>query len=131
MRGMSLLEVLVAFAILALALGVLYRAIGGGARNAGDAEAYQRAVILGQSILASRDGVLPEGWEEQGSVGRMKWSVISSLYSTPASTSSPSAPSLYQVDIQIDWPGEFSTPRSLHLSTLRPVLKMDMPGVLH
>ena len=47
MRGMSLLELLVAFSILSLSLGVLYKAIGGSARNVADAERYQRAVLLG------------------------------------------------------------------------------------
>lgn len=37
-RGFSLLEVLVAFSVMALALGVLYQALGGSMRAMGEAE---------------------------------------------------------------------------------------------
>mgnify|MGYP003552811558 CR=1 FL=1 len=45
-RGLSLLELLVAFAIMAIALGMLYKASGSSARSVGEIQSYQRAVSL-------------------------------------------------------------------------------------
>ena len=59
-RGFTILELLVAFAIMSIALGMLYRAAGGSVRAVGEMERYQRATVLAESILAMRDAV-PEG----------------------------------------------------------------------
>lgn len=128
MRGMSLLELLVAFSILALSLGVLYKAIGGSARNVADAERYQRAVLLGESLLSARDAVTADGWSEEGQSAGYAWSVRSAPLETEASRRNPGAPVLHQVDILIDWSGERGTARSLHLSTLRPQRKPPAAG---
>ena len=45
-KGLSLLEILVAFSIMALALGVLYRATGGSLRSVVAIESTQRAASL-------------------------------------------------------------------------------------
>lgn len=128
MRGMSLLELLVAFSILALSLGVLYKAIGGSARNVMDAERYQRAVLLGESLLSARDAVTADGWSEEGQSAGYAWSVRSSPLETEAGRRNPGAPALHQVDIRIDWSGESDMARSLHLSTLRPQRKSIAAG---
>jgi general secretion pathway protein I len=52
-RGFSLLEVLVAFAILALSLTVLMQVFSTGLRNISVGEDYTRAVLLAESVLAS------------------------------------------------------------------------------
>lgn len=51
-RGFSLLEVVVAFAILAVSLGVLYQIFSAAAQRAGLLQQYDRAVSLAESKLA-------------------------------------------------------------------------------
>lgn len=50
--GFSLLETLVAFAILALVLGVVYQVFGSGSRSARLAHEYAEAVVIAQAKLA-------------------------------------------------------------------------------
>ncbi len=52
-HGFSLLEVLVAFAILSLSLGVLLAIFGKGMDLVGTSDKYTRAVLLAESTLAS------------------------------------------------------------------------------
>lgn len=52
-RGFSLIEVLVAFTILALLLGVLFQIFAGGLRAAYRGDEYTRAVLLAESKLAA------------------------------------------------------------------------------
>jgi len=61
--GFTLIETLVAFAILAMALGQLFVAVGGGARNDSRADFLLRASRLGQSQLAALgvDGRIEQG----------------------------------------------------------------------
>lgn len=118
-RGLSLLELLVAFAIMAMALGMLYKTTGNNARSIGDAAQYQRAVLLAESLLAARDGVPPEGWREQGESAGFAWNVQSSPYPTPASQAQPGLPLLHAVEVQVRWTERGAT-RSLQLQTLRP-----------
>lgn len=123
-RGLTLLELLVAFAIMALSLGMLYRIMGGGARSAGDIERYQRATVLAQSLLALRDTVPDEGWQQAGETAGYRWRIQSAPYST--GLSGPTIPMLHEVNIAIDWlDGERS--RSLNLTTLRPLRKPPDP----
>lgn len=115
--GFSLLELLVAFAIMALALGLLYRATGGGARNAAAIELRQRATVLAESLLALRDAVPPGGWRQQGQEGEFAWSVHSAPYATGVVNSK--TPPLHQLSLVISW-AEDGAARELALQTLRP-----------
>ena len=113
--GFSLLELMVALAIMALALGVLYRAIGGGVRTVGDTSRYSQAVIIGESVLQSRDAVPSEGWRDAGQWEEFRWSVASAPYETGDGL----AIALHRVQVDVSWvdgPRE----RVFSLVTLRP-----------
>ena len=62
-RGFLLLEVLIAFIIAILALGVLFRATGDGLRASQQAQDYEEAVVRARSHLAmaTRGGSLMPG----------------------------------------------------------------------
>ncbi len=116
--GFTLLELLVAFSIMALALGLVYRALGGNARTVDQVHRYQGAVVLAQSILDLRDSVPSGGWSEEGESGGYRWRVQSQPFST--NTQGPRVPVLYQVSITIFWEDGAAERRRLALSTLRP-----------
>ncbi len=122
-QGFTLLEMLVALAILGMSLGLLYRASGTGARNVADLEAYQRAVIVGQSLLDLRSTVPAEGWNDAGVDGNYAWRVNSAPFNT--GLSGPNIAPLHAVDIVVRW-GE--PQRELALRTLRPERKPPEPG---
>lgn len=83
-QGFSLLEVLVAFTILGIALTVLMQVFSTGLRNITVGEDYTRAVLLAESRLASVgvEEPLQEG-EQSGSFDGpqgYRWRVVISLY---------------------------------------------------
>jgi len=129
-RGFSLLEVLVAFVILALILGVLMQIFSGGLRNASRVDEYQQAMLLGQSKLASIGIEIPlKVSESNGEFDAVyRWHVsIRPYLVAPAQTSDqtglpvPILPvSLLEVEIQVLWGGS-NQPRSASLKTLRLV----------
>ncbi len=119
-RGLTLLELLVAFAIMAMSLGLLYRVMGGSVRNAGEIERYQRAVVLAQSLLSLRDTVPEGGWLQAGEASGYRWHIQSAPYAT--GLSGPAIPTLHEVSIAISW-SEDARQRSLELTTLRPERK--------
>lgn len=51
-RGFSLLEILIAFSILALALGILLKIFSAGVNTAGVAEEYTAAVQIAEALMA-------------------------------------------------------------------------------
>lgn len=124
-KGLSLLELLVAFVIMAIALGVLYKASGANARAVGDAERYQRAVFLVHSLLEARDGVPPGGWNASGQSAGYEWAVRSQPYATDVSRSSPAVAELHQLSIVVTWM-ERGQAHQIEVNTLRPQRKPVM-----
>lgn len=65
-HGFSLLEVLVAFVIMGLSLGVLYQSVTGSIRNVAVTERYAYAEQMARSLLATRDKLPPSGLSDSG-----------------------------------------------------------------
>ena len=73
-RGYTLVEVLVAFVILAMALSVLLRIFSGGVRNVGVSSDYAKAVLIAESRLATAgiEQRLPEGLGDRAHAFRIR-----------------------------------------------------------
>lgn len=117
-RGFSLLEILVAFAIAAMALGMLYRVMGNNARQAGGLAQHERAMLLAESLLVAHETVPPQGINESAQGAGFTWQVSSQPYPTPAN-SNPQAARLHQVQVNVHW-FDGASPRSFELASLRP-----------
>lgn len=127
-HGFSLLELLVAFAIMGLSLGMLYRATGSSARSVGDAAQVQQAMVLGSSLLSLRDSVPESGWNESGQSGAFAWRVQSAPFPTPVSESSTVASRLHEVVFHIQW-ADGERAREVEFTTLLPqTTATGLPG---
>lgn len=130
-RGFSLLELLVAFAIMGISLGLLYRVAGGSARNMTDAIQNQQAVWLAESLLVSRSSVRADGWNEEGESAGLRWQARSAPFNSGAATgvTSLQAVPLHTIRLTITWDGSVR-PGQLDIVTLLPERKLQPGEVL-
>jgi general secretion pathway protein I len=114
-HGFSLLEVLVAFAIAALALGMLYQIMGSNARQTGNLGQRERALTLANSLLTAYAVVPATDLHDSGESAGFAWSIDSAPYPTPVNAASPQAPRLHELSVSVSWQQS-----SIQLRTLRP-----------
>ncbi len=126
--GFTLLEVLVAFAIAALALGVLFEGAVGGLRSTRVADRTEEALSRAQSHLAAVGQGMPlgPGTQEEDDGGGYYWSVRIRPLRSAVSTSARIV--LYAVQVTESW----SEGRSSGADTTRSVvLRTERLGVAH
>lgn len=121
--GFSLLEVLVAFVILALTLSVIMRIFSGGLRNVVLADDYSRAVLLAESRIAEL-GVQPVEGEARGEFDQQfRWHSTVRPWLDDASGagagSQPLAVRLMEIEVRVAWGEEGGKAREVGLSTLQ------------
>jgi len=119
--GYTLIEVLVAFMILALALTVLLRIFSGGLRNVSVSSDYATATLIAESRLAAAGIDIPlRPGETSGTEGeRFEWTVSVQDYQPwPGYRSASQAVDAYRVTVTVEWPNGDNT-RSVGLSTVR------------
>jgi general secretion pathway protein I len=101
-RGFSLLEMVVAIAILALSLGTLYQATSGATRNVRSAEKYAYGVELARSVLAENALVPAAGKSATGETeGGFRWSMQTSPVNLPNGPLPRGA--LHNLEVQVSW----------------------------
>jgi general secretion pathway protein I len=122
-RGFTLIEVVVAFVLLALVMSTAFEIFSAGMSRAGQLEERSRALVIAQSHMASVgvEETLKEGETSGESEDRMyKWavSVKRTGEGEDAGKPAPSVYALYRIDVLVTWRGADTRDHSLALSTL-------------
>lgn len=123
--GFTLLEVIIAFALLALALTLLLGSLSGASRQIRHADHASRAALHAQSLLAQAGvGEILQPGRSEGKFAdsEYRWALDVSPYQDPANPArslQPAALRLLQLDLEVRWGEE---PRDgLRWQTLRLV----------
>lgn len=123
-RGFTLIEVVVAFVMLALILSTGFEIFSKGLRRAGELGARADAIALAQSqlALAATDSALKEG-ETRGETpdGRYRWvlGVTQTTEGIDPDHPVPSAFLLYRVAVHVAWSSGDGHDQGLDLATLQ------------
>lgn len=117
-RGFSLLETLVALAILSLSLGVIYQAQGTSVRAIAHSLSLQKVLLHAQSLLAEHAGPHTQALPASGTTADgLAWSVSRQpLELPPLLEGGPPVP-LVRLDLDLTW-RDGGRERQMNLSTL-------------
>jgi general secretion pathway protein I len=113
--GFTLLEVLVAFAILSVAVVAVIQGFAQGLRLLKIAGDHQRAVLLADQ--KAREVVNPIEAHDKGQEGEFDWERTVSIVTTPDLERTPATRKwhVYQIDVKVRW----SDTRGVQVVTLR------------
>lgn len=126
-RGYTLIEVLVAFAVLALALTVLLGTLSGATRQVRWSDDSGRAALHARSLLAQAGvGEVLEAGRREGELdaGRYRWQLDVAPWEDPQQAAGPLAdpfgPRLMALRLTVEW-GEGGPRERLQVESLRLV----------
>jgi general secretion pathway protein I len=118
--GYTLIEVLVAMMILAMALTVLMRMFSGGLQNISTSADYAHAVVLAEAQLAatgSSEATVPG--QTYGREDKFRWTrSVEEYYPVELGETETLPVAAYQVTLVVEWPGR-ARPRRLSLTTIK------------
>ena len=121
-RGFSLLEVLVAFVVMGLVVGVLLQLFGASMRSVALSDEYSFAVQVAESQLAAVGSAIPV---KQGTVSGVeegsdyRWNVaIEPLKLDEKLENLPVPMQVFRIEVTVTW-GNGDKPRTFSLSSLR------------
>ena len=122
-RGFTLLEVLVALTILAVAIVALMQLSSQGLRLLHLSDDYQQAVVVADRVARATD-VVEEG-AESGQEGRFRWERRLRLVPVPEELTPGAGPQLrlYALSVAVRWGRD----RTLELASLRTVAERPGP----
>lgn len=131
-RGFSLLEILIAFSILALSLGILLKIFSSGINMAGVAEEYTSAVQIAETLMAQTgvETALQPGQSSGLLNDKYNWQVVVSPYQfsgmLETSDMNSQTAELFKVKVIVNWSDGNSgnDGRQLELTTLRLAAKV-------
>jgi general secretion pathway protein I len=106
-RGFTLIEVVVAFAILSLALGALYESFGGALRRSGTARLHELAQLRAESLLSEFRGsgaLLPAPRSGHDDDTGFDWRIVAKPY--PAELAPSSTWNTEVVEVVVNWDGK-------------------------
>ena len=123
-RGFSLIEVLVAFSIAAVSLGVLFQIYAKGATAAVVGGEYAQAIAIAESKLAEigLSESLDAGDRNGSEIDKYHWQISVQDYEEDQPTDFVSRLSLKQVSVTISWHSRGKL-RSITLNTLKPQIE--------
>lgn len=122
-QGFSLLEILIAFSILALSLGILLKIFSAGVNTAVVAEDYTAAVQIAESLMA-KTGVetpLQNGQDSGLENDKYHWLVeVSPIVFNPEEIDATAITAeLFKVTVIVSWGDDNVNDRQIELTTLK------------
>lgn len=126
-NGFSLLEILIAFSILALSLGILLKIFSGGVNNAVVAEDYTAAIQIAESLMAETGVETPlQAGQDSGLENeKYHWQVeVSPFEFNPEKVDTTTIRAvLFKVKVIVSWGDDNANDRQIALTTLKLINK--------